>query len=236
MLILAGIENNNDGRSIAWALEHPGCFAYGEEGQAALANLQPALHNYAAWIMRHEPAPWLDLSGQEVEFFIDGTWEVYNIDDDMRRTDKQDTYSVESFYPLEWKPVTSLEITHALLMLEWSRQDLLDDIRDLSPEKLEKNYPGERWSINGILKHVGGAEWWYLDRLGMAFPREDVPADPLERLEKVRQHLNATLPSLAGVEQVIGKSGELWSPRKLLRRALWHERDHVEHIRKLLPR
>jgi len=28
--------------------------------------------------------------------------------------------------------------------------------------------------------------------------------------------------------------GEIWSPRKALRRAVWHERDHTEHIRKIL--
>jgi hypothetical protein len=26
---------------------------------------------------------------------------------------------------------------------------------------------------------------------------------------------------------------EFWSPRKLLRRAVWHERDHTTHIRRL---
>ncbi len=31
MISLIGIGNNNEGfRSIAWALEHPGCFAYGK--------------------------------------------------------------------------------------------------------------------------------------------------------------------------------------------------------------
>jgi hypothetical protein len=28
-------------------------------------------------------------------------------------------------------------------------------------------------------------------------------------------------------------SGETWSARKVLRRAMWHERDHTQHIRKL---
>ena len=36
------------------------------------------------------------------------------------------------------------------------------------------------------------------------------------------------------VDKVVGLEGELWSPRKMLRRAAWHERDHTEHIRKLL--
>jgi hypothetical protein len=36
------------------------------------------------------------------------------------------------------------------------------------------------------------------------------------------------------VRQVTGVDGELWSPRKVLRRALWHERDHTDHLRKVL--
>jgi hypothetical protein len=42
------------------------------------------------------------------------------------------------------------------------------------------------------------------------------------------------LPGLEGKHQVVGVDGEFWSPRKILRRALWHERDHTEHIKKLL--
>jgi hypothetical protein len=33
MLFRISIENNNDDRSIAWALDHPGCFAYGQNSQ-----------------------------------------------------------------------------------------------------------------------------------------------------------------------------------------------------------
>jgi hypothetical protein len=54
------------------------------------------------------------------------------------------------------------------------------------------------------------------------------------RLEKVRKQFTSALFKLDEVKQVIGVDGEFWSPRKLLRRALWHERDHTEHIRKLL--
>ena len=88
---------------------------------------------------------------------------------------------------------------------------------------------------NGILAHVGGAEWWYLDRLGLSFPRSEVPDEPFARLEKVRKAFVAALVKLEAVKQVVGASGEIWSPRKMLRRALWHELDHVEHIQKLLP-
>jgi hypothetical protein len=73
-----------------------------------------------------------------------------------------------------------------------------------------------------------------MERLGLAFPRANVPEEPFTRLEKVRTHLNKVLFKLDGVNHVVGADGEFWSPRKLLRRALWHERDHVDHIRKLI--
>jgi uncharacterized damage-inducible protein DinB len=235
MIFQVGIENNNEGRTLAWALEHPGCFAYGTKQQSALINLENALDRYAGWILHHTRDPWLSYVSAEVEFVINGIWDVYFINDDFDRTGEKDSYSVESFFPFDWKPLTRQEIRHAVEMLAWSREDLLKAVHGLDAARLEKTYPGERWSINGILAHVGGAEWWYLDRLGLSFPRSEVPEEPFARLEKVRKAFIASLVKLEGVKQVVGASGEIWSPRKMLRRALWHELDHVEHIQKLLP-
>jgi hypothetical protein len=46
--------------------------------------------------------------------------------------------------------------------------------------------------------------------------------------------VNETLPGLEGLADVCGVEGEFWSPRKLLRRAAWHERDHIQHIQRLM--
>ncbi len=234
MIFQAGIENNNEGRSIAWALEHPGCFAYGANADEAVLNLEGAIHKYAGWILEHETHPWLNISEAEMEIVINGTWDVYSINEELDKTGEAGGNSIDSFFPYDWKPLTALDIEHGLAMLTWSREDLLGSIESLSQEKLNSSYPGERWSINGILGHVGGAEWWYMDRLGLAFPREQVPKEPIARLDKVRNHFTSVLVKMAGVKKVIGVDGEFWSPRKVLRRALWHERDHTDHIRKLL--
>ena len=234
MIFQAGIENNNEGRSIAWALEHPGCFAYGVNAEGALENLEGALNRYAGWILHHDTRTWLNFSESEIDIVINGTWDVYFINDELDKASEADGYSVESFFPYDWKPLTALDIKHGLDLLAWSREDLLQCIKGLSQEKRDAAYPGERWSINGILGHVGGAEWWYLDRLGLAFPRQQMSQEPLRRLEQVRANLASALHKLNEVKQVVGLDGEFWSPRKLLRRALWHERDHTEHIRKLI--
>jgi len=234
MIFQVGIENNYEGRTIAWALEHPGCFAYGIKGEAAVTNLEGVLNKYAGWILRHEPNAWLSFAEHDIEIVVNGIWDVYFINDDLDKTTEVDGYSAESFFPYDWKPLTTIEINRALDMLEWSRNDLLKPVHALNEVILNQTYPGERWSINGILGHIGGAEWWYMERLGLAFPRADLPEEPLARLENVRKHFNAALFKMEGVKQVVGVDGEFWSPRKLLRRALWHERDHTEHILKLL--
>lgn len=234
MIFQVGIENNNEGRSIAWALEHPGCFAYGMKGDAALLNLETALDRYAGWILHHEPNTWLTFAPDEIECVVNGTWEVYYINDGFDKIGEVDGYAVDSFFPYDWKPLTAVEIERALKMLAWSRDDLLKTVAGLDRQKLEQTYPGERWSIDGILGHVAGAEWWYLDRLGLACPRQQVPDDSHRRLDLIRPLLHAALPKLEGVVEVAGVDGEFWSPRKLLRRALWHERDHTEHIKKLV--
>jgi hypothetical protein len=68
----------------------------------------------------------------------------------------------------------------------------------------------------------------------MAFPGDQLPSEPGERLDMVRTQMVEILPSLAESKLVVGIEGEFWSPRKLLRRAVWHERDHTFHIRNLL--
>lgn len=233
MIFRIGIENNNDDRSIAWALDHPGCFAYGQDSEEAQRNFPPAAREYAAWIARHEQ-PWLD---NEVQVVVEEIFTVYFIDASFERVERgKDTFMVESFFLNDWKPLVPHELERALKLLAWSRADLLDLVKGLSPEKLAEIHPDERWPIDGILRHIGGAEWWYQNRLGYALSEdeEEDPEDPFQRMTVVREHFTSLLPKLDGVNKVVGIEGELWSPRKMLRRAVWHERDHTEHIRKLL--
>ncbi len=231
MIFRVGIENNNDGRSIAWALEHPGCFAYGGNANAACSNLETAIQKYATWILKKEPNTWLNFD--EIEINPEETWEVYSIDKNLDMVESGGYY-VESFFRYDWKPLKREEVEHGIQMLGWTRDELLRIVARLSAEKLAAKYPGERWSINGILGHIGGAEWWYLSKLDPAMLEKEPSKEPMVRLKQSRDLFNRTLPKLIDVSQVVGDDGEFWSPRKILRRALWHELDHIEHIKKLI--
>lgn len=225
-----GLENNLEGRSLAWVLGQPGCFAYATTGTAALAEVPSAIHAYRRWISNHTSESWFP--PQDIDYQLEETWECYTINDDFELA--AEGYEVNAWFRYDWKPLTDEEVRHGLALLDWGRTELLQVVSNLGEAALNRMKPGERWSITGVLKHVAGAEWWYLDRLGLAFPREGLPGDPFERLEKVRSCLIETLPGLVGTKRVVGVAGEFWSPGKLLRRAVWHEYDHIEHIRKLI--
>jgi hypothetical protein len=228
-----GIENNVEGRSLAWALDYPGLFAYGQTSDLALAAAPDACLEYADWIsQRASGASWLDT--ESIELVLEDEWTVYTIDESYRKASQG--YEVNAWFQSDWRPLSAQEVERGLKILDWSRVDLLDLARQLSPAQLNEAYLGERWTIDGILRHLGGAEWWYLDRLGESFPREQLPKDTFERLERVRARLIDVLLGLTEVRKVVGVDGEFWSPRKLLRRAAWHERDHFLHILRLAVR
>ncbi|MEK7327889.1 MAG: hypothetical protein AAB217_21800 [Chloroflexota bacterium] len=55
----------------------------------------------------------------------------------------------------------------------------------------------------------------------------------MTKLEQVRAHSRACLPKLISDTQIVTLVDEAWSARKVLRRTLWHERDHTRQIAKL---
>jgi hypothetical protein len=234
MRIKIGVENNYEGRSLAWVLDYPGCFAYGADGSEAILRVPEALLRYKEWIDSHLPDSWMkDLA--DFDIHLEESYEVFTINE--RHELVTDGYEVNAWFRHDWNPLSAEDIRRGRLILEWSRADLLDLVASLSPAQLECMFEGERWSIAGVLGHIANAEHWYLDRLDLAQgARRDLPRDVFERLHIVRQRMNAVLPELEGMQKVLGIDGEFWSPRKVIRRSTEHEIDHIDHIFKLIAR
>jgi hypothetical protein len=88
------------------------------------------------------------------------------------------------------------------------------------------------WSIREILNHVANSDWWYEQRL------QDWPQDTFARLAATRAHLIGRLRHLTDAERsrVTIHYGEDWTGRKVIRRALEHEREHLAQIREIAER
>jgi hypothetical protein len=235
MILQIGLENNMDGRSVAWALDFPGCFSDGKDGSAALLGVPQAFIKHLDWADRHAPNSWLSKIGNFDVRLVE-TFDCTFINPATYELVGEDGIEIDAWFRHDWKPLSMQEARRGQQLLEWSRADLLTAVVGLSAAQLDAVYPGERWSIRGVLEHISLGEWYYLNSLDLVsdLPVSQLPPDPLARLEVVRKALTTRLPNLAGSRQVVGKAGEFWSPRKLLRRALWHELDHIGHIYKLL--
>jgi len=230
MRIRIGLENGIEGRSLAWALDFPGCFAYGDDGAGAIVAVPRALLRYEAWVNEHTTQPWFAIGDFDIRL-VD-TWQVYNINTAFEEA--QEGIEINAWFRDDWQPLVQAEIDHGRQLLTWSRSDLTALLAALDEATLDAQHPGERWSIKGIVRHIANADWWYLSRLGLdAAPGITWPDDTPGRLQVSRARLLEVLPQLAEMKKVVGIDGEFWSPRKLLRRAIWHELDHIEHIGKL---
>lgn len=234
MQLKIGLEMYYEEKAIAWALDYPGCFAYGEDEQEALIRVPDAFLAYQNWI-NHKAGDtsWLqDVSDFDIRLLE--SFHNYRINNNYEVVD-QGGRTIMSWFQMDWLPLTSLDYNRNARLLDWSRKDLLDLIAIIPVVLMDKQIENERWSIKEILNHIGSSEWWYLERLNLAgFSRSELPKDPFERLAVVRKQLKNILPDLIDQELVTGKEGEFWSPRKMIRRTLWHEKDHIVHIQKLL--
>ncbi|MEK7784821.1 MAG: type II toxin-antitoxin system HicB family antitoxin [Chloroflexota bacterium] len=212
---------------IAWALDVPGCFSSARTQEEAVANAPARIAEHFTWLTKHgRPASAPD----SIETAVAEVFHSFPSKEDPE-------YMVSAFFGDDRRPLTADDVDYGLWLLDCTRRDLMDAVTALPPDQLDRPAvaPKEFETVPGILNHIAIAEWWYFDRLDMALVSNwrQLPADPLTKLEQVRTHSRACLPKLISDTQIVTLVDEAWSARKVLRRTLWHERDHTQQIAKL---
>ncbi len=232
MQIRIGIENNIEGRTLAWALDFPGCFAYGLDEAEAAIRMPRALLNYEKWIKDHTSDSWVDFT--DLDLRIVDRFETFRMGEDYRPAPEDQGYEINAWFVDDWRPLVFEEIQHALKIFHWQRDELLAGLSTLDGETLEKEFPGQRWNILGIAKHIANAELWYLSRLDLtSLTYKELLPEPQARLQQTAELIKNSFPIFEDEVVVKGIEGEIWSYRKVVRRTLWHQRDHIEHIKQL---
>jgi hypothetical protein len=193
---------------------------------SAIAHAPQKIAEYFAWLKGN--ADTLPAIHEPIEV------EVVEIFHSFTAADDPD-YIVNAFFEDDRRELGYWDVEIALRLLDWTRRDLLEVIRALTSVQLTQILAGEvRGSIAGILEHVASAENWYFHQIGYSVPQVQLPNDPLEKLEAIRANTRSQAPRLIGDDRIHKNHDELWSGRKILRRTLWHERDHTAHILKLI--
>jgi predicted RNase H-like HicB family nuclease/uncharacterized damage-inducible protein DinB len=158
-----------------------------------------------------------------------------------------------AFLRSDEEPVPEELLHRCIRYMGYNRMEIIRAVDGLSEEELSNVPPGKGRSIVQILRHVCNAEEWYLSRLGadaealyeakLGRPVSEVDRLPvLDRMEAVREAgvaaLRELVPAKNGLTltraEYTSYPGERWSTRKVIRRYLEHEREHIYNIREYL--
>ena len=224
------------GRTGAWMLAWPGCFAWASGRGAALGRAASAVGGHIDWLAEHGEVVPLPRLGppqvvEEVAAEHDGAYE-------RNACFRADDRSVEA------------DLLETLLRRgRWAREDVLavvaraSALPDAAALRGRARHAGQASAtadlaprtLDGVLRHLGQAEVWFTSRLERGVRYDGPPADgDLDRylaasrawFETYARDLQARDPKAAGRD---GK-GEAWTLFKLMRRFVYHGLDHLEEL------
>jgi predicted RNase H-like HicB family nuclease len=208
----AGLEEGADGSFLVHALTLPGCTAGGSTRDEALSSFQAVL------------SQWLTLLGSLGETLPPRDAELQITVDEWHRGDAAVADGESSvLLDADRQELTEGELLSLLHRLGDLRGNLLSRVRPLPDAALDSVWRGE-WTARLALEELARSHWFTLSRLGSSSMAE-VPDRTLPRLDTsmalVVQRFTELRPEARS--SVTELEGELWTPRKVLRRLLWLE-------------
>lgn len=222
------VEDMEPNHWIAWVVDLPGCYSSARTSSEAIAQAPASIGRYFAWISKHNHT--LTVPQGSIDIQIAEIFQSF--------PSKQDPqYIVNAFFEDDRRPLSYWDVTIAQDLLAWSRETLLLLVQAIDEQQLNRPIRGEiRGSIAGILEHIAGAENWYFGMFDLALNQSQLSGSPFEKLTLVRRNTMDQLWKLIGETRITENYDEMWSARKVLRRTLWHERDHTQHIGKIIAK
>jgi len=226
VLIRVGLEYGVGGRILAWALDFPGCFAYGQADAEVMLNFARSLLAYEAWINLHADQAWFNLINLDFRIV-----EVFKPENSSRL---EVSSKPVAFFEDDFRALTQDEVQHALAVYSWQREELLAGLEFL-PEAAyacEEQRTGKTIPI--MVSQMAKDCYDILAALKLPPPPFPTKNGAFAQLDFTTELVRGTLPAWAGVEAICEVSGELWSPRKAIRHLLWRQREGIEQIKALV--
>jgi len=227
--------NYDHGRTGAWLLDWPGAFCWGENRDAALARVPSAINGFVEWLADHGER-------QDIRI-VDAT----PIVEEVPAVQLSDGYEVNAIFGADGRTVTKDELDQLVRRLAYARDDLVELVDRLkgfaagggrlasdqrSPEALASGACAGR-EIDGVLRHLAGAETWFVSRLDPD-ARYDGPREQVtDYLAGSRAFLVDGLRRLFTRDPTLGRTdgkGERWTLAKAFRRSLYHSLDHLDEL------
>ncbi|HLA25291.1 MAG TPA: DinB family protein [bacterium] len=231
------------GRVMAHVLEPPGLGVRFASRAEMNRHLPHEIAQHLTWLAHHEePVP------------ADAV-PVFRIAEEASMRGDFESGDDVGFYGPDEVPVTPPEIERHLRIAAYAHGDLLALVAPLDEPALDWVRDECTRPIRRVLRHVVGAELWYMDRIiddpdrvplpdiiAEADRRCDATEDQVERLRIIWPAFQQWARSLTADQRGrvtaptwwTRRPGERWSARKMLRRCIEHSREHTRSIERIL--
>ncbi len=225
----------------AHVVELPGCFTRGETREEVLGTLTDAIEDHVAFLVA-KGCP------------VDTTIHDFRVVEEIHGIPELgERGGAVALFASDMVPVGEKEFNHFLNQMRWNREELLVIIKPLSENERNARPLPDKWTIGETLQHIANAEEWYISRLGAEIQEECEGfikgINPEERWDSILERLEVTRRGCAhaleyafgrGLEGVFTLAAytqhpeECWSFRKVLRRFVEHEREHIGTINRVV--
>ena len=207
-------------RTFAGAIEWPGWCRIGRDEDAARQALIAYGPRYAR-ILRLA----------RVEFQVPADASAFVVVERLEGNATTDFGAPDVAPSSDTRPIDTAELQRfqTLLAAYWQAFDMA--VRKASGKELRKGPRGGGRDLEGIIRHVMGADQSYLARLAWKHQKSE-EQDLSEELNQTRQAvLNALVAAARGQVPARGpRGGVIWTSRYFVRRVAWHVLDHLWEI------
>jgi len=213
-------------KTMVHVLDLPGCIACGPTTGEALERTPGAIRDYLCFLQRHgeQVRAEAEITTQVAEHITEGIW-LGN--------------GASILFAPDREPLTRQDLETCLRRAAWSRAEIIALVHHLSEEEIEVK-PARGRSLKGILEHLFAAEYSYVRHVGK-LPGVQGPGLHIRRSKEelltwmavVRASEISLLHTLA-VEEPASSSPAAPHPRRILRRLLEHEWEHLVELKERL--
>jgi hypothetical protein len=208
---------------LAWALDFPGCFAYGQADAEVMLNFARNLLAYEAWINLHADQAWFNLINLDFRIV-----EVFKPENSSRL---EGSSKPAAFFEDDFRALTQDEVQHALAVYSWQREELLAGLEFMPEAAYACAEQRTGKTIPAMVSQMAQDCYDILAALRILLPPFPSKDESLAQFDFTCELVRGTLPACVGVEAMSEVGGELWSPRKGMRHLLWRQRERIEQIK-----
>ena len=231
------------GRVMAHLLEPPGLGMRFESREEMAHRLPGAIRAHLGWLASH---------GESV---ASDPHPTYRIVEEVAMAGNFESGDDVGIFRPDFMPVTDPEIERYLRIAGYAHEDLLALVESLDDAVLDWVRDERTRPIRKVIRHIVGAELWYMGRIiddpdrvplpeviADADRRIDATDDQIERVRIVwlafQRWTRSLTSDLRGRVTVptwwTHIAGERWTARKMLRRCIEHCREHTRSIEQIL--